>query len=140
MWDSYRMPLSERDIKLLWGRAAERCAFPDCRRRLSRTEDTASTSFPLGKQAHIVGRTPDSPRGHDPLSPEDREKYPNFILLCAEHHDIVDNAEEIYSVAKLHQLKADHELWVEESLSTTDRSRLATDRIYASLIDSAADN
>ena len=52
------MAVSEKDVKLLWGRGAERCAFPDCRKVLSKTPETASPGYPLGKQAHIVSHAP----------------------------------------------------------------------------------
>jgi hypothetical protein len=133
--------LAEKDIKLLWGRAAERCAFASCRKKLSRTAEGASVAYPLGKQAHIVSQAKGGIRDDGSLIEAERESYANRILLCAEHHDVIDHEPDVYTVAKLHQIKAEHELWVDESLTTEqDRQKLAIDIIYATLVDSAADN
>jgi hypothetical protein len=40
-------------------------------------------------------------------------------------------------VEVLHRFKANHELWVEESLSSLDAAKEAADRLYATLIDGA---
>jgi hypothetical protein len=46
--------MPEQDIKLLWGRAAERCSFPKCGIKLTQDKKLASGSFPLGEQAHML--------------------------------------------------------------------------------------
>lgn len=133
--------ISEKEVKLLWGRAAERCAFPDCRKVLSKTPETASPGYPLGKQAHIVSHAPGGVRDDPALTQAERDSYANLILVCAEHHDVMDHEPDVYTIAKLHEIKTQHELWVTESLSTSeDRQRLANDLVYATLVDSASDN
>lgn len=135
------MAVSEKDIKLLWGRAASKCAFPDCRRKLTQTKNAASDSFPLGEQAHIVGEKEDSPRGKSPLSFDERNSYFNLILVCPTHHTIIDKDCEGYPVEKLHLIKAQHELWVEQTLSEReDLRKTASDIIYTDLIDAAVEN
>jgi hypothetical protein len=138
---SSRAAISEEDVKLLWGRAAERCAFPACRKVLSQTPEGASATYPLGKQAHIVSHAKGGVRDDGSLSDEERDSYANLILVCAEHHDVIDHEPDVYSVAKLHDLKSNHELWVSESLTTEqDRQKLANDLIYATLVDSASED
>lgn len=135
------MSVSEKDVKLLWGRAASRCAFPDCRRKLTQDKNAASDSFPLGEQAHIVGEKEDSPRGKSSLSLEERDSYFNLILVCPTHHTIIDKNPEDYPVEKLHLVKAQHELWVEQTLSESQKpQKTAADIIYADLIDDAVEN
>ena len=111
------MTISQRDIKLLWGRAAGRCSFPDCKIKLSQDKNQASDSFPLGEQAHIVGENKNTARGKSPLTTKERDSYFNRILLCPTHHTIIDNNPEDYPIEKLHIMKAQHELWVEEKFS-----------------------
>jgi hypothetical protein len=125
--------IPEKDVKLLWGRAAERCAFADCRKVLTKTpEAAASGGYPLGKQAHIVSHAPGGIRDDPTLMQTERDSYANMILVCAEHHDVI---------ARLHEIKTKHELWVTESLSTADdRQQLANELVYATLIDSASDH
>jgi hypothetical protein len=134
------MSISERDIKLLWGRAAGRCSFPDCRRKLSQDKNIASESFPLGEQAHIVGESENAARGKSPLTMKERDSYFNLILLCPTHHTIIDNNPEDYPIEKLHIMKAQHELWVEQRFSESkDAQKTAQDVIYADLIDAAVE-
>jgi len=134
------MAISEKGIKLLWGRAAERCSFPDCRIKLTQDKKLASDSFPLGEQAHIIGENENSPRGRSTLTKEERNSYFNLILLCPNHHTIIDNNPEDYPIEKLHLIKDQHELWIESTLSASkDIRKTAQDVIYADLIDAAVE-
>ena len=124
------MPISEKDIKLLWGRAASICSFPGCRQKLTQDKSVVSGSFPLGEQAHIVGEKEVSPRGKSPLSQDERDSYLNRILLCPTHHKLIDNNQEDYPVEKLHMMKAVHELWVEQQ-TLHSPSQLSQSTFYA---------
>ncbi|MCE5292050.1 MAG: hypothetical protein LLG14_22800 [Nocardiaceae bacterium] len=70
----------------------------------------------VGKIAHIVGQSPDGPRGDSPLTREERDRYENVLLLCDYHHDIVDKQPATFTVELLHRMKADHEAFVEKQL------------------------
>ena len=134
------MSISQRDIKLLWGRAAGICSFPDCRIKLSQDKNASSESYPFGEQAHIVGESERAPRGKSSLTDEERSSYFNLILLCPTHHTIVDNNPEDYPVEKLHLIKAEHELWVEQTYSgSKDIRKTAQNVIYADLIDATVE-
>lgn len=134
------MPVSQQDIKLLWGRAAERCSFPDCRMRLTQDRKLASDSFPLGEQAHIVGATKKSPRGKSNLTKKERDSYYNLILLCPNHHTLIDKNPDDYTIEKLHLFKDQHEYWVEHTLSEAkDSLKTAQSVIYADLIDATVE-
>ena len=132
--------MKEKDIKLLWGRAANRCAFPDCRIKLSHDKKTASESFPLGEQAHIIGKEEGSARSNSILSDEERDSYHNLILLCPNHHTLIDKNLEDYPTEKIHMIKSQHEYWVESTLSEAYEAKAkASDIIYAHLIDLAVE-
>ncbi|GAB4377356.1 MAG: hypothetical protein Kow00121_26530 [Elainellaceae cyanobacterium] len=132
------MAISQRDIKLLWGRAASRCAF--CRLPLTQDSETTSSSIPIGEQAHIVAKESNGPRGDSLLTLDERDSYANLILLCPTHHTVVDKNPEDFPVEKLHTLKTEHELWVQQTLSQVwDLNQQARDLIYTSLIDSAVE-
>lgn len=63
----------------------------------------------LGQRAHIVGVGRQGPRSKAvPLS-DDIDAVENLLLLCGEHHRIVDDNPRIYSVEVLAKYKADHE-------------------------------
>ncbi len=128
------MAIKEKDIKILWGRAASRCSI--CRIQL--TENTNSeNSFLIGEQAHIVATTQDGPRGESILAKEERDIYENLILLCPNHHTIIDKNVDDYPVEKLHNIKQKHEIWVHENLATSDKEKdQVAEIIYSDLIDS----
>jgi hypothetical protein len=99
-----------RDRVVLWARAAGLCSHPDCRKKLVEG---------IGEAAHIVARVPGGPRGDTPIPSEDRDRYTNLILLCANHHALIDAEPETYTVETLRAWKAEHESWVEASTAAT---------------------
>jgi hypothetical protein len=101
-----------KDVKILWGRAANRCAFPDCRIEL--TPDGATNT--LGEIAHIIAESPNGPRGDKDMSLELRDDYSNLILLCPTHHRMIDNNPEEWTAENLKRIKQDHEKWVSRQL------------------------
>ena len=116
--------LRPRDLQLLWARAAGMCSHPDCKKRLivkATGKDEAST---IGEAAHIVARMEGGPRGRADISAEELDRYGNLILLCANHHTMVDGQPETYSVEVLLGWKAAHEAWV-ESATANVRGRVA---------------
>lgn len=81
-------------VKVLWTRAHDCCAFTSCAQRL--TEDSVESTTGdgyvtvIGEQAHIRSRRANGPR-HDPeYDPAKLDSYENLILLCPNHHTLVD--------------------------------------------------
>jgi hypothetical protein len=107
--------ISQKDIKLLWGRAASRCSI--CRIQLTQDKESTKSSFLVGEQAHIVAEQSNGPRGNSILPIEERNSYHNLILLCPTHHEMIDKNEEDFPIEKLHILKSRHELWVQDTLA-----------------------
>jgi hypothetical protein len=71
----------------------------------------------IGKNAHIVAHSQKGPRA-DPNYPiESIDSYENLILLCANHHDLVDAQDNTFTVDDLRQWKKNHELWVRTTLA-----------------------
>lgn len=132
------MSIKQKDIKILWGRSGNRCAF--CKTQLTQNSSAVTASFTLGEQAHIVGDKPGSARSNSPLNDEQRDSYHNLILLCPTHHTEIDSNESDWPVERLHQEKSVHELWVTETLSETiDHVKLAKQATVASIVDSAVE-
>jgi len=96
------------DVKILWGRAANRCSFPDCRIELTPVGEKNT----LGEIAHIVSSSPNGPRGTSNITEEERDGYENLILLCPTHHTMIDNNPQEWTVDSLKQIKQEHEKWV----------------------------
>jgi len=103
------MSILQTDLKLLYQRSGNRCAFPGCRKLLDYPGSPPDDPLTLAEAAHIVARKPDGPRGAYPLPALERDKYPNLILLCEEHHHVVDNQPQTYTVERLRQMKDEHE-------------------------------
>src|SRR3954449_9641276 len=95
-----------RDLLLLWARAAGVCSHPDGKKRLvaqATAQDEAST---IGEAAHIVARMKGGPRGEIEMTPQELDRYGNLILLCANHHTLVDGQPGTYNVEVLRGWKA----------------------------------
>jgi len=107
---------SERTLKLLWGRAAGRCAMPNCRIEVFITERGYNPIWNIGEMGHIAASSDGGPRSKRSLSARDRDKYENLILLCRNCHGRIDGLQEFYPEARLLQIKDDHESWVRTAL------------------------
>ncbi len=107
----------KKDIKILYGRAAARCAFMTCRHELVLNETPTDETKQIGKIAHIVAHSEGGPRS-DSTYPKDKlDTYENWILLCPTCHDTVDAQEGKYDVETLRNLKSEHEQWVQDTLN-----------------------
>lgn len=134
------MGIQSTDLKILWAKAAGRCAMQDCRKPLiaEASDDVASKNVLIGENCHIVAESEGGPRGASKLTSEDRDRYPNLILLCRNHHRIIDQDPSAWPIELLHQIKADHEIWVETQLTLCNQSR--ADRLYSELVNAATSN
>jgi hypothetical protein len=128
--------INQKDIKLLWGRSGNRCAI--CKTELTQDKNSATASFTLGEQAHIVGEKEGAARGKSVLTLSQRNSYHNLILLCPNHHTEIDSNEDDWPVEILHNIKSSHELWVSETLSDTiDQFKIAKQVAVTAIIDAA---
>jgi hypothetical protein len=127
------MAVSVKTEKMLWGRAANRCAI--CRRELVFDATGTDDESLVGDVCHIVAESENGPRGNSELTTEQRSKYANLILLCKVHHKVIDDQPNTYSVEKIQEIKAAHVSWVNESLEEFNSSKQRDDEIYAGYID-----
>jgi hypothetical protein len=111
--------LSDRDRKLLWGRAANRCAY--CHAELVVDATVEDRESIVGDEAHIVSESPVGPRGEE-AERSDLDSYPNAILLCKVHHKMVDDQPKEYPSERLRRMKESHENWVRSTLSDAERA------------------
>jgi len=111
-----RRQVSTKTHKMLWGRAASRCAFPECKRELVIDGNAVDDASLVGQECHIIAKEPEGPRGQSDLSSKKRDDYDNLILLCNIHHKHIDDQPNTYTVESLRHLKQAHEQWVSASL------------------------
>lgn len=91
------------DIKMLFARSGNRCAFPKCRAPM------AVNGTLTGEVCHIKGVRPGSARYDPGQTDVERHAYANLVLMCPTHHTVVDDDEEAYTVERLCKIKAAHE-------------------------------
>lgn len=104
------------DCNRLWALSGNVCAFPDCARAL--TEATGGSWVTQGEIAHIRARSPGGPRHSAAASGPEADSYANTILLCREHHKLVDSDPERFPVDLLEAWKHEHEALYRESPSS----------------------
>jgi len=133
------MAIQPLDMKILWAKAAGRCSMQQCRKRLvaDASQAVPSKNILIGENCHIVADKNNGPRGKSNLPKKDRDRYPNLILLCRNHHGVVDKDPAAWPIEKLHQVKADHELWVETQLAQSEQT--IEDQLYSMLVNAATE-
>lgn len=100
------MAISDRDTLLLYSRSAGLCNY--CKKDV--LNPLYNDMSNLGERAHIYGKNEGSARYVPEMANNDT--YSNLILLCREHHKLIDDHPEKYSVDRLYKMKADHEMRV----------------------------
>ncbi len=114
-----RRSVPEKEMKALIAMSGGICAFPECSRRLVEPGNADDPMAFLGEMAHVVGDSRQGPRGDLPMSDEDRDRHTNLLLLCGDHHKIIDSQPRTYSVSVLRRIKEDHEERVRRATSGT---------------------
>ncbi|MEC5205918.1 hypothetical protein QF022_000874 [Vogesella perlucida] len=96
-------PTSEtrRQLFLL---SMNKCAFPGCTHNI-----IDQYNHFIGEICHIEAANPDGERFNPHQSNEERRHISNLVLMCPTHHKVTNNVD-IYSVAVLKKIKADHEI------------------------------
>lgn len=128
------MGISLKSQKILWGRAGGICSFPGCGRKLIVDATKADDLSLVGDTCHIVAVEPKGPRGGSPLTPDERNEYDNLILLCKDHHKMIDDQHNTYTIEVLHRIKDEHEAWVRNA-HKPDVLKQRDDELYASYVD-----
>lgn len=96
-------------LKRLYGKSGNCCAYPECHEKL------IYESGNLSDICHIEALSPDGPRYNSSadITDKDRNAEPNLILLCKNHHHIIDqkdgNGSPYYSADQLKAMKRAHE-------------------------------
>jgi hypothetical protein len=107
------MAISDKTRKKLWGKSGNRCAI--CRAELVGYRKEETMDVIIGEECHVISSRPLGPR-HGNDKQVDYDDYDNLILLCRNHHKIVDDQVNTYTVRQLRLTKILHETWVKETL------------------------
>jgi hypothetical protein len=124
--------ITDRVRKILWGRSGGVCAI--CKKQLFEDEGLSEDPSVLGQECHIVGEenAANSPRGLNSLPLNQRNLFDNLILLCRDHHKIIDDQPDKYTIEKLHQIKNEHSIWVRQTLGF-DEAKQLDDETYMAI-------
>ena len=107
------MGITSKTRKILWARSGNRCAI--CRKELITSEKSNVKATVVGEECQIISKKDDGPRG-DSKAKIEHDEFDNLILLCLEHHKVIDENEDEHTVEKLREIKRKHEAWVEKKL------------------------
>ena len=97
---------------LLWAKSAGRCQLNGCNKPLWR-DGITQIEMNFADVAHIIGDSPQGPRGDATLSEEYCSDVNNLMLLCLDHHRMIDEICLTYSDDVLRQYKLAHETRIE---------------------------
>ena len=112
------------DLALLWSRSGGICCFPDCNVGCVQEAQNEDPSATIGQIAHIEASSDDGPRSNPSLSERQRDEYANLILLCPNHHRLVDVFDSVYPFEELRRWKDERETRLREFL-TQGMSRIS---------------
>ena len=106
---SRRRSYRSADTALLWSRSGGLCSFPECYTVCVLEANNGDQSAIIGEIAHIEASSDDGPRPNPTLSDLERDAYSNLILLCPNHHRLVDSRDSTYTASMLRGWKQDTE-------------------------------
>jgi hypothetical protein len=92
-------------IKRLFAVSGNRCAFPGCQIPISDEENATI----IGEICHIEADKPGGERYNPMQSDKERQAFENLILMCANHHKVIDSNPESYMIEGLKEIKTHHE-------------------------------
>ncbi|NQU23517.1 MAG: 5'-methylthioadenosine/S-adenosylhomocysteine nucleosidase [Candidatus Nealsonbacteria bacterium] len=96
---------TQKTVKMLFAASGNACAFPGCATPLF---DGASGVL-LGELCHIEAASPGGPRYGPTQTEEHRNSRDNLIILCPNHHSVIDQDPQTYTAESLTRMKAAHE-------------------------------
>ncbi len=96
-----------KDVKKLFALSGNICAEPSCSRSMI-SEDENNV---LGEIAHICAASSEGPRFDSKMTDDERRSFNNLILLCDEHHKMIDNPDTIdkFPASVIKEWKSAHE-------------------------------
>ena len=97
------MKPTQSTLKRLFAHSGNQCAFPRCVAPLTHNDTL------IGEVCHIKGDKPGAARYDTSQDAAERQAYDNLIVLCPNHHTVIDDDEAAYTVERLSRMKIEHE-------------------------------
>lgn len=112
-----RRNYSQRTLKVLFALSGNQCAHPSCTNTLIEPATENSDALVTAHICHIYAISADGPRGKSGLSEKELNSPDNLLLLCRNHHAVVDGQHETYPAEMLRGWKQSHESEMQRRLS-----------------------
>lgn len=112
------MAITEKTRRIIWATSGSACAI--CRKFLVLEANESGALSLVGDVAHIHAARDGGPRSVMEIPAEDRDREPNLLLLCLDHHKLVDDHIDEYPPQKLREIKYAHAEWVKGRFSFGD--------------------
>lgn len=110
--------ISEKTAQKVWADAGARCMFHGCSKDLSEIPLWTKTAR-VGYLAHIVASDPAGPRGNQADSHRLADCPDNIMLMCDEHHRLIDSfAPQYYTADLLNEMRKSHRDMVRKYLDS----------------------
>ena len=120
------MPIQDSVLKIIWAKSGGVCAFPGCNQEL-----IGNTSNDIiGQICHIVAQKEEGPRGIIDYPKEKIDNEDNLILLCPNHHRIIDTDTNTYTVEAIKYMKLSHESHIKELLKAKIIWKVKISQLY----------
>lgn len=107
--------IPELQKKILGWRCGNRCAISECRKELIIDRTEYDNESIIGEMAHIKGEKQGSARYDSNMTDVERNSHQNLLILCRDHHKMIDDQPNTYTIEKLYKIKNLHESWIKES-------------------------
>lgn len=128
---------SPKTRMLIWGRAAGRCQYHGCGKRLDGDLATGDLAKNHAYLAHIVASDPNFVRGDPDRSHQLADDPDNLMLMCDPHHREIDDRskEDRYTEDFLREMKRANEERIERLLANPNATPAHILRIAAAIAD-----
>ena len=113
---------TQKTLKILFTLSGNQCAYPGCTNPVVEPATRYSRELVNGRICHIHAVGEKGPRGKPGLTQKELNSPENLILLCPNHHAIVDGQHESYPAEELRRWKSNHE----DKMRNRDSSGLGT--------------
>jgi hypothetical protein len=125
--------ITERTAQKVWADAGARCMFEGCGDDLSEISLWTKAAR-VGYLAHIVASDPEGPRGNQQDSHRLANNPDNIMLMCDEHHRLIDSfAPHYYTAEILNEMRQSHRDMVRNYLDSLAFPRTKAVTLHANL-------
>ena len=111
---------SQKTLKILFALSGNKCAYPECENTVIEPSTEKSDAIVFARICHIYAISVNGPRGKIGLTSAELNSPDNLILLCPNHHTVVDGQHETYPAKMLKEWKRQHEAKMIEKRFSTD--------------------